>query len=427
MLIEFRVKNFLSFRDEQVLSLVASKDNSLEGNCFDAGEHRLLRAAAIYGPNASGKSNLLKAIEFMRGLVAYSTEIQAEGAFRISPFLLDEKSAHEPSLFEVTFLLEGIRYQYGFTATRERVHDEWLIAYPKGKPQRWFDRKKEKKAWKWGSFLKGERERLKKLTRPDALFLSVAAQFDHEQLTPIYKWFKDSLRILPHKDFLRPVTANLLTSSDFDKNGRRAFKELVLAFLHDADLGVTGIDVKRREVNESDIPDDIGIPDRMKGELLHRPRETRSFDVMMSHRNADTGEDVRFRLEDESGGTQRLFELMGPWVLAIGGGFSVFVDELESSLHPLLTRELIKFFQNPDVNKKGAQLVFATHDTTLLDPALLRRDQVWFTEKGKNGASSLYSLSEYKERKVRKGEAMQKGYLAGRYGAIPILGRFDIK
>ncbi|MCK4626388.1 MAG: AAA family ATPase [Phycisphaerae bacterium] len=422
MLIEFRVKNFLSFRDEQVLSMVASKDTSLEGNCFNASEHRLLKAAAIYGPNASGKSNLIKAVDFMRRLVEKSAEKQPGKGFRISPFLLDEKSAQKPSLFEVTFLLKGIRYQYGFTVTRERVHDEWLIAYPKGKPQRWFDRKKEKTDWKWSSFLKGERERLKKLTRPDALFLSVAAQFDHEQLTPIYEWFMNSLRILPDKDSLRQVTAEILTSPNLGESTRRAFRNVILAFLQDADLGITGFDVKKRDIAEANLPKNV--PEEVKTQVLRRLKEYPIYDVKMSHRNHEMGRDVSFDFQDESDGTQRFFELVGHWMGVASQGGSMFVDELEASLHPLLTRKLIEFFQDPNINIKNAQLIFATHDTTLLDPELFRRDQIWFTEKDKKGTSRLYSLWDYTP---RKGEAMQKGYLAGRYGAVPILGRFDIK
>ena len=141
----------------------------------------------------------------------------------------------------------------------------------------------------------------------------------------------------------------------------------------------------------------------------------------------DSGEDVRMSLEDESDGTQRFFQLLGPWLETVLNGYTVFVDELEASLHPLLTRELVKFIQSPNSNKTGAQLIFSTHDTTLLDPELFRRDQIWFTEKDKDGATNLYSTSDYKERRPRKGEAMQRGYLSGRYGAIPILESFDLK
>ena len=146
----------------------------------------------------------------------------------------------------------------------------------------------------------------------------------------------------------------------------------------------------------------------------------------MFHSNTLTNENISFPLKEESDGTQRFFQLLGPWLEAVHDGYTVFIDELEASLHPLLTRELIKFIQDPRNNKTGAQLVFATHDVTLLDPELFRRDQIWFTEKDKGAATNLYSISDYNERKPRKGEAMQKGYLAGRYGAIPILEAFSI-
>lgn len=429
MLIEFRVKNFLSFRDEQVLSLIASNDTLLKGNCFDAGKHRLLKAAAIYGPNASGKSNLIKAVRFMQGLVGDSGEIQPGRPVNVVPFLLDATSNREPSFFEATFLVKRVRYQYGFIVTRERVNEEWLIAYPRGKPQRWFERgfdeKEQEPTWKWGPSLKGEKSRLAALTRPNALFVSIAAKFNHEQLTPIYKWFNKYLKVLPPKSLMRPVTASMLTLPDLDEEDRQSLKDFVRGFLQDADLGITGFDIKKREIPDADLPKEM--PEEEKRQLLHIFAENPVYDVRMTHQNPETEKDIAFDIEDESDGTQRLFELAGPWIESVIRGYTVFVDELESSLHPLLTRKLIKFFQNPDVNEKGAQVIFATHDTTLLDPELFRRDQIWFTEKDKKEASQLYSMYDYKEHKARKGEAMQKGYLAGRYGAIPIPGRFDLK
>jgi len=185
--------------------------------------------------------------------------------------------------------------------------------------------------------------------------------------------------------------------------------------------------VKRREIGEADIPEGLSVPEEVKTRILEKLKEEYAYDVRMLHRNRETGDDVPFPLARESGGTKRLFELAGPWLEAEALGYTVFVDELEASLHPLLTRALIRFFQSPERNDQGAQLVFATHDTNLLDPEILRRDQVWFTEKDTDGASHLYSLYEYKEHRARKGEALQKGYLAGRYGAIPILGRFGLE
>jgi len=205
MLVEFRVKNFRSFRDEQVLSLVASNDTVLEENCATEGKLPLLKAAGIYGPNASGKSNLIKAIDVMRDIVLNSANYKPGKKLPVKPFLLDDESQKEPSSFEVIFYHGDIRYQYGFSATNERIHEEWLLAYPKGrtmdKAQTWYHRtfNKLSTGWKFSSFLKGEKENLRTKTRDNALFLSVAAQWNNKQLTTVYEWFKDNLRVVPSR------------------------------------------------------------------------------------------------------------------------------------------------------------------------------------------------------------------------------------
>ncbi len=435
MLVEFRVKNFRSFRDEQVLSLVASSDATLEDNCVNQDKLRLLKAVGIYGPNASGKSNLIKAIDLMRDIVLKSANYEPGKKLPVQPFLLDDESSKEPSSFEVTFYHEDTRFQYGFSATKERIQEEWLLAYPKGRTrdnaQTWFHRSinKETFIWKFGSFLKGERESLKDKTRDNALFLSVSAQWNNKQLTTVYNWFTDKLRIIPAKDkvlYFRPVTAELLYSAEKSENIKKIFYEFVISTLHHADLGIHGVNVEKVKIDKNKIKFIEEIPNEIQEKLLKHLEKTPPLKVEMFHLNPHTNTDVSFLLEEESDGTQRFFQLLGPWLEAVSKGYTVFIDELEASLHPLLTRELIKFIQDPANNKTGAQLVFATHDVTLLDPELFRRDQIWFTEKERGGDTKLYSMSDYKERKPRKGEAMQKGYLAGRYGAIPILEAFSI-
>ncbi len=431
MLVEFRIKNFRSFRGEQVFSLVASSDNELEGNCTTEGKMKLLKAAGIYGPNASGKSNLIRAIKLMRDVVLNSANYKPGVNLPVQPFLLDDKSQKEPSSFEVIFYHGNFRYQYGFTATNERIHEEWLLAYPKGRDrdnaQTWYHRTFNKTGadWKFGSFLKGERVQLKNSTRDNALFLSVAAQWNNKQLTTVYEWFKKKLRVVPTKEYFRPVTAKMLLDTEKEEGVGEELNKFVTAVLQQADLGIVGINVEKHKLDRSKIELSEIISDDFREEMLKSLEKEPPLKVEMLHSNTVTNEDVSLPLEEESDGTQRFFQLLGPWLEAILNGYTVFIDELEASLHPLLTRELIKFIQNPRNNKTGAQLVFATHDVTLLDPELFRRDQVWFTEKDDVAATQLYSMSDYKD-KPRKGEAMQKGYLAGRYGAIPILEAFSI-
>lgn len=437
MLIEFRLSNFRSFRDEQVLSFVAGNGDELPHNRMEVGGHDLVRSAAIYGPNASGKSNLVSAMLCMFRMIAASPESDVLKEGVLSPFLLDSRSRAQPTSLEATFLVEGTRYQYGFSATQERVHEEWLLAYPKGRAQKWFHReyrpKKNDYTWHWSTHFRGQKSRLVELTRKEALFLTVGTRFNHPQLTPIHDWLTTHVRVLPSGVSLPPVTARALDT--MRKKGRegRVYKQAVLILLREADLGITDVEVKAREFPKP--PDVIRqvlseLSEEERGRILdsaQREFETSNmYDVRLGHKNLDSGESEFLSFEEESAGTRRFFNFIGPWLEAVGHGYIVVVDEIETSLHPLLTRELVKFFHAGVIKERNfqAQLVFSTHDTTLLDPELLRRDQVWFTEKDEAGATRLYSLYDYKEHKARKGEAMQKGYLAGRYGAIPILEAF---
>jgi AAA15 family ATPase/GTPase len=420
MLIEFRVKNYRSFRDEQVLSLVATSDKSLNENCISEGQLKLLRAAAIYGANASGKSNLIKAAGTMRRLVLNSAGYEPGRKLGITPFLLDTKSRIAPSTFEVTFYEEGVRYQYGFSATSERIEEEWLVAYPRGVGQKWYERvfnkKPENYNWKYSSFLKGDKSKLAEKTRENALFLSVGAQWNNKQLATVYEWFSKKLRVIDSSHDLKPVTEKMLLDA------KKKSDIPITNIMKEADLGISGVDVKMKEVDIEKIRFPKNMPDEIRSEIIRNIKE--SFEVGILHRNTETGEDVRIPLEEESDGTQEFFKLIGLWIHTCALGITVFIDELEASLHPLLTRELVRAIQHHKPGNKRAQLIFATHDTTLLDQKLFRRDQIWFTEKDKDGGTHLCPVSDYK---LRKGEAMQKGYLSGRYGGVPILERFQLK
>lgn len=431
MLVEFSIQNFRSFKDKQVLSLVASSDKTLDDNCISVGKLRLLKAIGIYGSNASGKSNLVKAIDRMQKLVLDSADFKPGRNLGITSFLFDDKSQTEPSSFEVTFFHNGIRYQYGFTATNKRIQEEWLVAYPKGVGQTWFERtfneKRGKYEWKYSTFLKGEKAKLADKTRENALFLSVGAQWNNEQLTIVYEWFHDKLRVAPPKEHFRPVTAEMLLDVQKDKEAKEDLYTFVTDALQKADLGIHGVNVRELKIEPNKIRFPQDMPHEIREKLLKRLEREPRLRVDMLHLNTATKQKVFLPLKEESDGTKRLFQLLGPCLETVASGFTVFIDELEVSLHPLLTRELIKFIQDPLANQTGAQLIFATHDTTLLDPELFRRDQIWFTEKDATGATNLYSMSDYKERRPRKGEAMQKGYLSGRYGAIPILETFGLK
>lgn len=422
MLIEFRFKNFLSFRDECVFNMVASKDDTLPENMMltgGRGPQRLLRSAVVYGANAAGKSNLMKAFDFVKDTVLNSArEKKTLNREKLTPFLLDNESAKAPSEFELIFVEQGIRYQYGFALDRDKVCEEWLFAFPKGQPQKWFVRglnDEGEAEWDWGSHLQGEKKRLAEMTRHDALFLSVAARFNQKQLQPIFDWLAKRLGTVQAHRFTEFFTVERLHDEHFRAQAER--------LLQMADLGISRVIVEKRELKASEltllsrmmqlikdeVPAEIrdGLPDMTE---LHTP---------FFYHKAPSGEDRRLEYDLESEGTKRVFELAIALIDTLERGMVLAVDELDSSLHPLLTRKLVELFHDPKLNKNNAQLIFNTHDTTLLDSRLFRRDQVWFVEKDETGASRLYSLLEFSP---RKSEALEKGYLQGRYGAVPFLG-----
>lgn len=420
MLIEFRVKNFRSFRDEQVLSLVASKDRTLQDtHTLSTGlkaAPSVLRTAVVYGANAGGKSNLVKALQYMRGVVQESaTVIQPGQAFAVQPFRLDDRSAGLPTEFEATFIVDGVRYQYGFAMTRQRIVSEHLLVYKAFKPQRWFERHFDadsgKDVYEFGPGLKGAKNLWEGATRPNALFLSMAVQLNSDSLRPVFDWFASGLVIFNEQAPLSPQTSiQMLKQTE----GRKQICE----FLTAADISIADIEVVTRKV-----PGQAVHLDLVAGKTEVRNEEVEEHQLRFSH-VTEQGQAV-FDLMDESNGTRNLLFLTGPVLDILKRGLTLVVDELDTSLHTLLVRELVRLFHRPDLNTGGAQLVFTTHDTSLLDaPDLFRRDQVWFVEKDREQASALVALSEFSP---RKNEALERGYLMGRYGGVPFLDQMGLK
>lgn len=398
MLIEFRVANHRSLRDEQVLTMEAGRvgDETDPRPRQVAGySGKLLTVAGLYGANASGKSNVLSALAFMRDAVLMNC-FRAGEMFLFphaqrDPFAWGLRIS-DPSLFEVTFVLDRVRYQYGFQASDERFLEEWLYAWPSGRKQVWFER--EDGAFRFGENLKGQNKVIERLTRPDALFLSAAVQNNHQQLAPVFGWFI-SLEVMGRE-------RRLLREEDLPKRFWKDFR----AFLKQADTGV--VDLRFERSRSDDKPRRLGS----RFSLKHK----------------SDSDDAWLPLEEESNGTQTLFHMAMPVLWALQSGGLLLIDELERSLHPSLARKIIDRFNDPAGNPKNAQVIFTTHDTNLLgrvigEPAL-RRDQVWLTEKDGEGATVLYPLTDYKP---RKNENLERGYLQGRYGAIPFLNDFLVK
>ncbi|MBW2606931.1 MAG: ATP-binding protein [Deltaproteobacteria bacterium] len=416
MLIEFSVTNYRSFLPPQSLTLMANTATELqEENSFVSPVSnlpRLLRSAVVYGPNAAGKSNLIQAIAFMKRFVLSSAKESQEGEkIDATPFLFKRQSSRGPSEFEVLFIQDGIRYQYGFAVNSERVTGEWLFAYPEGRAQKWFERnydpETQKDIWYFGPKFTGLRKVWQEATRSNALFLSTAIQLNNEQLKPVFNWFDRKLRVIGQGESISPG----FSIGECEKEEK---KKKILKFMNAADLSITDIFLEKKDFSMENLPADM--PQNLKEEISRDLDGKKLTELFFMHPSSDNGENVALDFNEESAGTRKLFALAGPWLDVLDNGFVFFIDELDTSLHPIMVRFLLNLFHNPEANRHNAQLVFTTHDTTVLDQTLMRRDQVWFVEKDDENATSLYPLSDYKP---RKGEALQKGYLYGRYGALP--------
>lgn len=417
MLIEFRVANFRSFKAEQTFSMVAEPFAELrESNTFRSGLKGFspfLRSAAIYGPNAAGKTNLLRAVEFMQQMVVHSATQTAGAQTTYCPHKLSAATCSAPSEFQVTFAERSTRYEYGFALSADRIEREWLIEYAAPRGRTLFDRqyngRKRSYDYKFSPHLRGQRTLWSEATRPDALFLSTAIQLNSSQLTPVFEWFNKRLVVIVGNRRLNPdLTINLLE--------QEGGKERLLPFLQEADLGIVDLQMQREAVPMGGLVLGSGPA----GVLLHQRQGRAHPDlvrVTLSHWN-ERKEQIVLDFADESSGTQLLFRAAGAWLNVFERGEVLLFDEIDTSLHPLLTRYLIQKFHSPETNPRNAQLIFSTHNTSLLTQDILRRDQVWFVEKDVHGASTLYPLTDFSP---RNDEALERGYMRGRYGALPIL------
>ena len=310
---------------------------------------------------------------------------------------------------------ENVRYQYGFSVTTEKVINEWLVAYPKGLPQTWFERSlilenESDYAWNFGRNLKGQNTQISDLCRSDVLFLSIAAKLNHKQLNKVFRWFQKNIRVLDINDMLPILSYHF---AELARESKKLQAE-ICKYLEVADIGISGFDVFEETTTSEDFPDDVS------SEMAQFFKNKKRLKLSMHHPIND-GKNVSLPWEVESKGTQHFFGLSIPLSDVLKNGWTLFVDELDSSLHPNLVRFIIELFHNSKTNPKGAQIIFNTHDTTIMDNELFRRDQIWFVEKNRQNSSHLYSLLDYSPRKE---ENLSKYYLQGRYGAIPFLGEW---
>ena len=414
MLVEFTASNFMSIKEEVCLTLAArpSKDRDDTHTVTltlpePSIPFRLVRTTAIYGPNAAGKTNLLMALSAMQEIIRTSS--QSLDKLPIAPFLFVPEYRTQPSTFEVTLILDGIRYQYGFSATATRVSEEWLFAWPHGRVQTWFRRTGD--TYVFGPRLSGPKNAWKSSTRSNSLFLSTAVALNAVQLKPITDWFSNSLHIALMGTWSESFTATLCRADSADD---AIAKSDILDFLNGADLSVKDISIVDEEFSVEKLPSDM--PAVVRDEIVKDFRRKRLSRVIFAH-DAGDNRQAELDLRVESQGTRKLFELAGPWLDVLRDGSTIVIDELEASLHTSLVKHLLSWFHNNRTNRKGAQLIFTTHNTSVLTQDIFRRDQIWFCQRNRHLESELFPLTDFKPRKGL--ENLERSYLAGRYGAIP--------
>ncbi len=407
MLIAFKLQNFRSFLSEQVFTFFSSSDRTHEStHCMRTGMKgvpRLSRSAILFGANASGKTNMLIALATFRDLILHSTSY-SEGRlggwhtpFRFGP------SAKQPTHFEIDVLLNGLRYRYAVSYDSVRITSERLLVYRTGKSQRWFERtfNDATRSEEWASFspnFNGPREMWRKATRPQALFLTAAAQLNSDQLAPFLHWIEHSLEIIFPADL-----GDLSRIVTYIKND--AFKGRLLNLLRAVDIPVDDV----RVVEDAESP---GSRASTAEHFAHAARPP-----LVEFLYARQGElPVWIDAVFEAAGTHRLFALFGPLLAAIEQGKLLLIDEFDTGLHPLIARFLVQLINDPEVSNRGAQLLLVSHNSSLMDLDILRRDEIWLMELDSERASKLSPLMRSSP---RKRELIAKGYLKGAYGAVP--------
>lgn len=430
MLIEFKVENYRSFKNLVTFSMVAipALKEHRKDNTFPIYKKvNLLKNAIVFGANASGKSNLLKALTFIKNFVhRSSTEMKPDDKINVSSFKLSTETENKPSFFEITFMANNVRYRYGFKLDNNKIHREWLLSAPNKVERLLFLR--EEQVFKIGpNFKEGKGLGIK--TRHNALFLSVVAQFNGEIAGIVSHWFKN-LTIIQSSTFQSSI--ELVTEGMKDPK----YKDAILGFLKVADLAIDDISFNEEEIDISSVSPYENAPKQMKDFFNFlfsaEKKKITTVDISCAHKKytQDGNEDAKEFLDlnrDESAGTQKLFHLAEPIIKSLVFGNVLIIDEFDSRLHPSITKNLTVLFNSAN-NSRNAQMIAASHDTGLLSRDILRRDQIWLTEKDRFGATDLYSLADFKLedlKKIRKDASYRKDYLLGKYGAIPYINNFD--
>jgi len=427
LLLQFSVNNYKSIKDTITFSMATSSKD--EGNSFKIGKYELLKSAIIYGANASGKSNFLKAMAFMGKIVLNKNKvIQSTDTLEHFPFKLNTETQNSSSTFEIVCFInkdeKKIKYRYGFEIDDTTIYAEWLYADEKGKESKLFYRDIEEDDYVNSTkFKEGykffDKKELKINIPKNQLFIWKCDQNDGEVSKSILGWFNRFNLIdgMEHDGYI---------GFAMDQMENEDFKNEIVNLVKTADIGIEDIILEREKV-PSDFFEEMNIPSDLKEKILEGGGLQRillnTYHKQYDNNNDEVGK-VIFELdEEESKGTRKFFKMSAPILNTLREGKVLIIDELDASLHPMLTKHLLKLFHNEKINTKNAQLIFATHDTNMLTPNMFRRDQIWLTEKDRFGATDIYSLAQLKD--VIKNENFEKQYIQGKYGAIPYLGKFE--
>lgn len=421
MLVNFTVKNFRSFKLERAFSMEASSIKEHKSAVVVKGKRSLLPLAVFYGANSSGKSNLIQAISAMRSMVRQSVRLNEGDALPYEPFALDEHSIGLPTAFEIEFVEGEAFYRYGFEYDKTEIISEWLYEKRFGeKEYELFLRSHDAIEVSPKRFPEGLGK--ENLTNANRLFLSLVAQLKGEKANAIMGWFG------------KCIVLSGIDSEDYESFTLRMFldhlngADQAQEFFKSLQLGFTYFSVKKAGLSNevlSSAPSTIAAQlekDSTTGNIVEPTTTHNVYDESGSV----VGERSFHKNQMESEGTKKVIEISGPLFDALNEGKTLIVDELDAKLHPLLTRNIVLLFMDPEKNPHGAQLIFATHDTNLLDLEIIRRDQIWFAEKDKVESTDIYSLVEFKDeagKKVRNDRDIKRDYIRGRYGAIPFIGK----
>ena len=414
MLINFSFSNFCSFKNIKSLRMESAQIKDLSDSVIEKDGLRLLPVAVLYGANSSGKTNVIKSFGVFRHILINNVKLNSDESIKYEPFMLDNISDKKPTLFEVQLLMDGALYRYGFEYTRKAIIGEWLyerrLSYG-AKEHYLFRRERQNFSISSTYFTEGKSK--ESSTTKNRLFLSLVAQLNGQISQKIIQDLKHYNVI----SGLDEYAYNHVTLKMLEKHLKGCDDAMNL--FEKLDLGFTNTKVEEREV-----------PDEIKEKLANLPflnqekvNSHKFLETFTTHHIYDSdgeivGEKV-FRADDkESNGTNKVISLAGPIFNTLISGKVLFVDELDAKLHPMITRAIVHLFMDRQTNPKGAQLIFTTHDTHLLNTKYLRRDQIWFTEKDKTEASDLYSLLDFK---VRNDRDIENDYINGRYGAIPFI------